>query len=199
MLVVFCWTSGAMITLCSAVFLCSDLHMMLYSLSFALVPPELKAAIHIQLPQKTPVHWASKGAASPLTFRSYKAIWQHLLPPAMCSGDGSDGKGILYAEEFINMRIHIFWLVINQSASTADNWVAEDKKISGFNCCSPCWCLVWFFPLNFIEQHVNTFCWLIVSTEGRPSSPLRNSADSLEWVRRMLQVQKEAIEAANLV
>ena len=195
MLVIICRTPEAMTTLCSAVFPRSALHAILDSLHLALVPTELKAVIQTQLPQKTSVHWASKRSAGPLTFSSYKAEWQHLLPLAMCTADGSNGKGILYAERFINMRIHVCWLVTKQSVSPAVNWVAEDKT-SVFKCCFSYWSLVGLFSLIFTEEEVSTFCWLTVSAEARPPSLLRNSADSLMWGRRTVQVQKEAIETA---
>lgn len=187
-----------MTALCSAIFPCSALHAILDSLHLALVPTELKAVIQTQLPQKTSAHWASKRAASPLTFRSYKAVWQHLPPPppAICARDGPDGKGILYAEGFINMRIHVCWLVTNQSASAAVNWVVKDKP-SIFKCCSSCWSLGFFF-LNFHwirGQHILlTHC---ISRDKTPP-PFRNFADSLEQGRRTVQAQEEAVETAKL-
>lgn len=148
MLVIFCWTSVGKTTLCSAIFPCSALHAVLDSFHLALVPTELKAVVQTRLPQKASVHWASKRAASPLTFRSYSTVWQHLLPQATCTRDGSDGKGIWYAEGFIKTRIHVCWLVTKQSASGAVIWVVEDKT-SGFKCCSSCWSWVGFFAPNF--------------------------------------------------
>lgn len=177
-----------MTTLCSAIFPCSALHAILDSLHLALVPTELKAVIQTQLPQKTSVHWASKRAASPLTFRSYKAVWQYLLPRVMSAGAGSDGKGILHVEEFISMRIHVCWQIRVPALQ-----LTELLRIKALflNVAPPAevW---WFFSLIFIEWEVSTFCWLTISAEARPPPLLRNSADSLERGQRTVQVQEEA-------